>query len=323
MKGEFFKTSLQKYLLCLFFLLTGSLIAVRFVLWGIDAIQAKASLSSAVFCFVFAAGGLLFGSFSLVLYRFNRNAFLTLENGKIDARFGWDKELHTDINNVTCAEIQGKHLKLFINEKVVWIYGLINAKEICQYIRSLMPTNNMPDLENAKAQYHKSKKAYNSFFTATVISFAFLLLHLLWCVILTEGKALNDFSQKEDAVFIAFLFAEVFTVLLTFVFAHKCGKKREIFHQYKHAFLSACAFECKDYDLDKYPDILYKKYFDHYTYRVVVFAPKETVFAYMLERFDGKTLSWKSCYTTAKSFERLTDLYEDFGICFADVILED
>ena len=55
----------------------------------------------------------------------------------------------------------------------------------------------------------------------------------------------------------------------------------------------------------------------------VGFAPKENIFAYMLERFDMKTHSWVFCYESAKGFGILSDLYEDLDSSFEDVILED
>lgn len=58
-------------------------------------------------------------------------------------------------------------------------------------------------------------------------------------------------------------------------------------------------------------------------YRIVVFAPKENIFAYMLERFDMKTHSWVFCYESAKGFGILSDLYEELDSSFEDVILED
>ena len=38
MKG-IFKTHIKKYLFCLFFIIAGSIIAVKFGLWGIDAVR--------------------------------------------------------------------------------------------------------------------------------------------------------------------------------------------------------------------------------------------------------------------------------------------
>ena len=80
MNGEF-KQSLRKYIFCLFFILSGSFIAIRFSLWGIEEIQLNHTASS-VFCFTFAAFGLLFGFLSIFVFQFNLKAFLKIEDGK-------------------------------------------------------------------------------------------------------------------------------------------------------------------------------------------------------------------------------------------------
>lgn len=322
MNGEF-KQSFRKYIFCLFFIFSGSFIAIRFSLWGIEEIQSS-HISSCIFCFTFAVLGLLFGFLSIFIFRFNRKAFLKIEDGKIDAEFGWEQELHIELNDITNAENQGKHLKLFLDSNVIWIYDLINAKDLCQYILSRISKSSNPvNIEEVKHRHQKSKKSYICYSVATIITGAFLFVNIGWCVFLTEGKDLAYFSKSDDVIFLAFAFAEIFTVILTFLLANKCGKKLEIFNISKLHILSVSALKHKSDALDKYPNVITKKYFNHYTYRIVVFAPKENIFAYMLERFDMKTHSWVFCYESAKGFGILSDLYEELDSSFEDVILED
>ena len=322
MNGEF-KQSFRKYIFCLFFILSGSFIAIRFSLWGIEKIQSN-HISSSVFCFIFAVLGLLFGFLSIFIFQFNRKAFLKIEDSKIDAQFEWGEELHVELRDITNAENQGKHLKLFIDGNVIWIYNLVNAKDLCQYILSrISKCSNPVNIEEVKLRHQKSKQSYINYLIATIIAGAFMFINIGWCVFLTEGKDLADFSKLEDVVFLAFAFAEIFTIILAFLLASKCGTKLEAFNIAKLHILSVHAFEHKSDALEKYPNVITKKYFDHYTYRIVVFTPKENIFAYMLERFDMKTLSWVFCYESAKGFEILSDLYEELDSSFEDVIFED
>lgn len=322
MNGEF-KQSLRKYIFCLFFILSGSFIAIRFSLWGIEEIQLNHTASS-VFCFTFAVFGLLFGFLSIFVFQFNRKAFLKIEDGKIEAQFGWGEELYTELNNIANAENQGKHLKLYIDDSVIWIYNLVNAKDLCQYILShISNPSNTINIEEAKFKHQKNKQSFIKYLIATIIAGAFLFIHIGWCVFLTEGKDLTDFSKLDDVVFLAFAFSEIFTIIIAFLLASKCGKKLAALNITKFQILSANAVEHKNDALDKYPNVITKKYFDHYTYRIVVFSPKENIFAYMLERFDIKTLSWMFCYESAKGFEILSDLYEELDSSFEDVIFED
>lgn len=322
MNGKF-NLSIRKYIFCLLFILSGSFIAIRFSLWGIEEIQSN-HISSSIFCFTFAVFGLLFGFLSIFIFQFNRKAFFKIEDDKIDAQFGWGEELHIRLSDIENAENQGKHLKLFTDGNIVWIYNLDNAKNLCQYILSYISKHsNSVNIGEAKIKYKKHKKSFIHYLAATVVAGAFMFIHIGWCVFLTEGKDLADFSKSDDVVFLAFTFAEIFTVILAFLLARKCGKKFEAFNIAKFNILSAYAFDHKNDSLDKYPNVIKKRYFNHYTYRIVVFAPKENIFAYMLERFDMKTLSWIFCYESAKSFALLSDLCEELYSSFDDVIFED
>jgi hypothetical protein len=150
-----------------------------------------------------------------------------------------------------------------------------------------------------------------------------MFFNIEWCVFLTEGKDLADFSKTYDVIFFAFVVAEILTVIFGFVLANKCGEKMEILNMSKLNLLSALALEHKSDGLDKYPNVILKKYFNHHTYRIIVFSPNENIFAYMLERFDIKTLSWLFCYDSVKGFEILSELYDDLESSFEDVVLED
>ena len=87
--------------------------------------------------------------------------------------------------------------------------------------------------------------------------------------------------------------------------------------------MSAAATEHKNDALDRYPNVIGKKYFDDNTYRIVIYAPESDVFAYMLERFDFSANEWGNCYDAARGFKALSELYDDIEESFADVILED
>ena len=157
MNGKF-NLSTRKYIFCLLFILSGSFIAIRFSLWGIEEIQSN-HISSSIFCFTFAVFGLLFGFLSIFIFQFNRKAFFKIEDDKIDAQFGWDKELHIRISDIENAENQGKHLKLFTDGNIVWIYNLDNAKNLCQYILSYISKHsNSVNIGEAKIKYKKHKK---------------------------------------------------------------------------------------------------------------------------------------------------------------------
>ena len=89
MKGVF-KTHIKKYLFCLFFIIAGSIIAVKFGLWGIDAVR-SGKIAAAIFSFTFTVIGVFFCIFSILLFNHNKGAYLTIDNNKIDAHFGYGR----------------------------------------------------------------------------------------------------------------------------------------------------------------------------------------------------------------------------------------
>lgn len=166
MYGEF-KQPFGKYIFCLFFILSGSFIAIRFALWGVEEIQLN-HIASSVFCFAFAVFGLLFGFLSIFAFQFNRKAFLKIENDKIETRFGWGEKIHVNLDDITNAENRGKNLKVFFNDKVIWIHNLENAKDLCQYILShISRTSNIANIEEVKLKHQKNKQNdfFNHFFS--------------------------------------------------------------------------------------------------------------------------------------------------------------
>ena len=106
-------------------------------------------------------------------------------------------------------------------------------------------------------------------------------------------------------------------------FADKCGKQNKICQLSRATLISDAATEHKNDSLDKYPNVIGKKFFNDNTYRIVIYAPENDVFAYMLERFDPSAQKWINCYDAPRKFGDLSELYDDIEESFNEVILED
>ena len=323
MKG-IFRKSYFKYVLCLLFILPGTFAAVKFGLWGIDSVK-SGRVAEAIFAFSFIFICLLFGSFAVVLFNYNRGASLTIESGKIDARFGFGTELHEDVRDVVKAVLarDGKGLRLIFRDKTADITGLENAKDICGYIlsegggRGSVMT---PDEAAALLKTHEKK--FGNRIVPTVLFGILMFANIAWCVILTDGKDLGEFNGSDTLIFVAFAVAELTAFVLTLFFADRSGKQLKVVNDCKAVLLSCAAKEHKKDSLEKYPDPIGVKYLDDFSYRIVIFAPKSNVFAYMLERFDASTNLWISCYTSAKKFDTLSELNDDIDVTFENEILE-
>ncbi len=317
MKGSFRKSAPSLLFFIVFCIVSGTFIAAKFTLWGLNAAK-SGQIAAAVFCFAFVAGGLLFGCFSIVLFNFNRKAYFIADNEKIDAEFGFGSSIHTKISNVRLAETANKNLRILTDDKTYTITGLINAKDVCEYLTErIMPSD--CNVEECKSLYEKSKKRY-VFQLVFVIAFVVLLfVNIGWCVVLTKGKDITEMSGSSGFVFIAFAAAELITLILAFFFAGKCGKQLSALNYYKKELISCAAKENKEKALDKYNDITEIKWFDRYRYRVVIFSVDD-VSAYMLERYDLDSASWLPCYERAKGFEFVSDMYEELEETFSDVV---
>ena len=320
MKGSF-KTPLIKYVYCLLFVLTCSYITIKFAVWGIDAIRSRQA-AAAIFCFAFAALGLLFGVFSILLFNHNRGAFLVVNAERIDARFGLSNELHEPVSSIRKVELEsgGKGVKLYFDDRAFSVLNLENAKQLCEYISTIIPDTTA---EKATANLEKNQKLYKHYLLLTCALAMLMFVHIFWCVLLTEGKDLVEFSASNNIVFAAFAVAELITVIFLLVFADKCGKHNKLCALSRAAQLSAAASEHKNDSLERYPNIYCKKYFNGNTFRIVVFSPESGVFMYVLERFDLKLNAYVNSYMEPKAFASLSELYEDIDESFKDVMLED
>ncbi len=316
-----FKSSLKKFLFSLFFILVGTCIAVTFSLWGIDELESE-RLASAIFSFAFAFIGLLYGLSSIFVYRFNKNAFLKIENGKIEAQFGFGQALSLDIKDITHVQLREKQINLYTNDRVFNIYGLENAIVIYKHITELIPFDGFSVDEVTRNRLRKSKKSYVIYTSVTAACTIMMFLHLLWCVLLTDGKDITLFSQSDTAVFCIFGFAELITIALTMYFADKCGKKRDLYLRTKHILEMASYLEAGKEGLESYENIITVKYFSDQPCRIVVYHPYEDVFAYMLERYNAKIGRWADCYENSIGFESLSDLVKDVEWRFGESFIK-
>ena len=322
MIGEF-KRSFKKYVFAFVLALAGAVLTIRFAVWGVQEAVAD-RIASSLFCFTFSLLGTALVVLSIFILHFNQNASLRITDDGIHALWGWKRVLHVDMKSITDATIYGKHLKLYTHDRILWIYGLSNAKEVCEYLLSRIERRKFTvDIDVAREKHQKSKKQFIAFLIATAFFTALLFVHIGWCVLLTRGKNLTDFSPSDDRIFAAFLLAEIVTAVLCFLLANRCGKALENLNMFKSYILSEMAQEHREEGLEQYRNVILKKYFDRYAYRIVIFSPYEEIFAYMLERFDTKALAWIPCYEHARTFEMLSELYEDVDQIFEGTILED
>lgn len=328
--GEFkmihgnFKTPIVKYLYCLFFIVSGVIIASFSLAWGIDAIK-QGKTAPAIFCFGFTVIGVLDGLCSIFAFQFNRSAKLEIDDQKIDAVFGNGKEIHEPVCNIRRAELirGGKTIQLYFDDNVYWITYLENAKEICEFITSLVVNHPIMDVEKAKSNLQKSLVKFIVMAVVTMIVTVMMFVNIAWCVALTDNKSLGDFSDSQTTVFVCFAIAEVITVVLAMLLADRTGKLKKKYEVCRSTLLTSMAEHHKEDALHNYGGIVTVKYFSDYTYRIIVFAPDTEYYEYMLEMFDLKTCRWVASFDKPIGSKNLSRLFDDIEERFNDVMLID
>ena len=324
MKGIFKKRNRALSILwSAFFILSGTVIALRMGTWGIDAII-EGQIAEAIFCFGFVILGIAFGSMSILIFSFNRKALFETDGKKIKIVCNFSTSYDLDIDEISDVSLIGGHLALTTDSERITVSNLENAKEICEYLQKIVAP------KNAELDFEKEGKIYADLckktlvrLIPTIICTALLFVHIGWCVHLTEGRELGDFTASDDKVFVAFAVAEVVTLASAFIFAKICGKVNVLREEARKRKDAVYAQLHRKDALEKYSGIFAIKYFDGGRYRIVIFSPNGDLFGYMLEYFDVKTEKWNNCYEKAKGFSILSDLYDDIEENFSDVIIED
>ena len=324
MKGIFIKRrSLLPILWSAFFILAGTVIAVRFGIWGINAIK-EAQIATAIFSFGFMLLGLCFGSVSILIFNFNRKASFETDGKDIHIVCGFGTRYDLSVDDMFDVSLRGNILLLTTESERITISNLENAKDICDYLRKFVAqkTQNI-DYEKEKQNYESLRKKLIIRIVPTVIAAALMFAHVGWCVWLTEGKELSEFTSNDNMIFVAFALAEAVTLVAAFWLAKLCGKVVVMIEESKKRMDIANAQMHRKDSLEKYAGVISVKYFDGGRYRIVIFSPNGDVFGYMLEAFDNKESRWNMCYDKAKGFNKLSDLYDDIEDTFSDVIMED
>ena len=323
MKGVF-STPPKKYGLCLFNILAGLFIAVRFGTWGLEAVQ-SGKIAAALFCFGTVILGLLLGVFAIFLFNNNKGAYLTVDDQKIEAQFGFGTKICEDISEIRKVALSqgGTGIELYFTRRYYWVPFLANARDIYNYIITVNPWARFAvSSDEAASDLVRYKKKCVKCIVLTVVFSVLLFAQIACCALLTGGKDIGDFSQKDDLIFIGFTVAELITVAALFWFAGKCAKYNKFCKMCREALLSNAATEHKNDSLERYRNIIDKRFFNDNTYRIVIYALADDAFAYTLERFELASNTWIKCYETA-AFHYLSELYDNIDETFYDVILEE
>ena len=179
---------------------------------------------------------LIFFSFAIIPFIYNRKAYLHIDDDKIIGRFGFFNKLECNISDITFVLPQFDTLHIVLNDRKYSVKGINNAYDISAYIRQKIPFSPYNVTEEIIEKHIKEpkKKQKNNI----ILVFCMLILSFAWLfitVFLTEEKELSEFTRTDWIYFCIMLILEIPTVISMYVFAIKSGKGNLQFqkHVYK------------------------------------------------------------------------------------------
>ncbi len=319
MNGLFYK-SWRKLPRCLLLMACGSFMAIRFGIWGIDALRTPSVPSSqALFCLPAALFGLLLGGAGIVLLRYNRGAHIEVNESGIQGCIGLGQDISVKRSEIVDVYAHTHHLTVETKTGLTVISDLQNALALAQYLLTVTPTLRLWRTDEAEAmrQAKHHRRKYRRALLGTVFGVLLMFIHIFWCVLLTGGRDISDFSAVEDSIFTVFLTAELLTTLGTFLLARTAGKILIRYQRSQLRVLSIRAYADRQKHLpDGTTDVLY---FRHATLRIVIYA-QAGGYVYRLQKFDP-FYSWINCDTSAQ-FDNRTALQNEIDRRFEGILLE-
>ncbi|MBR6407422.1 MAG: hypothetical protein IKS19_02350 [Clostridia bacterium] len=171
--------------------------------------------------------GCMFISFGVLSLRFNRGAFLQIGDDRLTAKYGINRSVDIPLEDIDLVWHGAGSLVIETKDKMRHeINGLINAYELCRYLRDKLecgpPDEDMPAL---KTRLKSAKARRRRYLLMGCAAFAFIFAAIFLTVMATGGRDLSDFSRRDWLIFIIFAALELLALVMAFRFASRSGKE--------------------------------------------------------------------------------------------------
>ena len=300
-------------------LIVGSLIAIRFGSWLIDAIRSGGTLATKSFCAFFTIFGLIWGVSSIFIFTFNRKARLEVTETHISARYGWNQELDLPLDRVLDVWASGNALTIATENGNIHISGLLNAVEIGRFITERIdPVVWLQDVEASKKKVKRAKIGYIVSAVLLALCGIALIAGFLVLVKTTHGNALEALNSEEDRAFVVFFAAELVIFALACVFVWLLVKNKATAEFHGEVERACAAYENRRSQLERFPDLIGVLYYNNDKCRIVAY--REENYRYMTQHFELKG-GWIDYYGKPMEFDSLEELESDIRDAFSTVIL--
>lgn len=174
---------------------------------------------------LFIYAGIAFCVFSLILFPFNRKAYLRINNGRIEGRFHYFGRIDCPVSDIRFSYAQVNTLSLLLgNGKRITVMGISNSSFISNTImRSVGRFTDEPP-EKCKDRLMHLKAARKKHIIKLCAAVAMMFINIFVAVFLTGGRDFDEFSGSDIRVMLAMGAAEAVTIFFAFYHAQKGGK---------------------------------------------------------------------------------------------------
>ncbi len=238
----------------------------------------------------------------------NFGAFIHIDEDSIKAKYHWFGKIDCKLSDVTFAVARVNTLIIQLKDgKTHTIMGVENSWPLASMIRRNMSfgVTEQPEVLMEKLNTLKSAKKKGLIYVCCGL--ALMFINIFITVFLTGEREMHEFSKIDWIIFAVMCVVEFATVVITFYFANKTGKKNVPIEKLKYD-IRRSIIETKPLVFG----CILKVYTDYdYTGRIVVFGyPNDETVYYIMQEFA-------SDYSLFKSYE--SEIYENMDELLVDI----
>lgn len=238
----------------------------------------------------------------------NFGAFIHIDEDSIKAKYHWFGKIDCKLSDVTFAVARVNTLIIQLKDgKTHTIMGVENSWPLASMIRRNMSfgVTEQPEVLMEKLNTLKSAKKKGLIYVCCGL--ALMFINIFITVFLTGEREMHEFSKIDWIIFAVMCVVEFATVVITFYFANKTGKKNVPIEKLKYD-IRRSIIETKPLVFG----CILKVYTDYdCTGRIVVFGyPNDEKVYYIMQEFV-------SDYSLFKSYE--SEIYENMDELLVDI----
>ncbi|MDD6915696.1 MAG: hypothetical protein PUJ07_05435 [Eubacteriales bacterium] len=238
----------------------------------------------------------------------NFGAFIHIDEDSIKAKYHWFGKIDCKLSDVTFAVARVNTLIIQLKDgKTHTIMGVENSWPLASMIRRNMSfgVTEQPEVLMEKLNTLKSAKKKGLIYVCCGLVLMFINIFIT--VFLTGEREMHEFSKIDWIIFAVMCVVEFATVVITFYFANKTGKKNVPIEKLKYD-IRRSIIETKPLVFG----CILKVYTDYdCTGRIVVFGyPNDETVYYIMQEFA-------SDYSLFKSYE--SEIYENMDELLVDI----